>query len=227
MKVSKDNAPFDETSILSLDTLVVGPTRGSHNYIPPAGWETGVYGLKAELFIAGNSYTSSLEATISAGTQATIGPVTQSPILATPTSESAVQSMPTTAAASMPESTRGPHPTQGPAPTPVISESPASSAAVAELGIADISAKVSDLGVVFEKVVLVSPDRRANVEIPQGTLALSAQGRPLTGLEIRRKDSPAPLPPDAKLIGIVYAFGLAGSAFSPPINGIRPPRNCP
>ena len=91
LKVSKDNAPFDETSILSLDTLVVGPTRGSHNYIPPAGWETGVYGLKAELFIAGNSYTSSSEATISAGTQATTGPVTQSPILATPTSESAVQ----------------------------------------------------------------------------------------------------------------------------------------
>lgn len=222
LKVSKDNAPFDETSILSLDTLVVGTTRGSHNYILPAGWESGVYGLKAELFIAGNPYTSSLEATISAGSQAMVGPVTQSPFLPTPRAENVAPTTLAPAGSSTPESTNDPQTTPGntasPAATPISSDLLPSSAALAELGTADISAKVSDLGVMLEKVVLVSLDRRANVEIPQGTLALSAQGRPLSMLEIRPSDSPTALPPDTQLIGVVYAFGPAGSRFSPPVS---------
>ena len=207
LKVSKDNAPFDETSILSLDTLVVGTTRGSHNYIPPAGWESGVYGLKAELFIAGNPYTSSLEATISAGSQAMVGPVTQSPFLPTPRAENVAPTTLVPAGSSTPESTNDPQTTPGntasPAATPISS---------------DLLPSSETLGVMLEKVVLVSLDRRANVEIPQGTLALSAQGRPLSMLEIRPSDSPTALPPDTQLIGVVYAFGPAGSRFSPPVS---------
>lgn len=207
LKVSKDNAPFDETSILSLDTLVVGTTRGSHNYIPPAGWESGVYGLKAELFITSNPYTSSLEATISAGSQAMVGPVTQSPFLPTPRAENVAPTTLVPAGSSTPESTNDPQTTPGntasPAATPISS---------------DLLPSSETLGVMLEKVVLVSLDRRANVEIPQGTLALSAQGRPLSMLEIRPSDSPTALPPDTQLIGVVYAFGPAGSRFSPPVS---------
>lgn len=222
LKVTKDNAPFNETSILSLDTLVVGTTRGSRNYIPPADWESGVYKFKAELFVAGSAYISSLEATISAGPQAMVGSVTETPFLPTPMVETALPPMPTPAATFTPESTNGPQPTPGntarPAATPILSDSLISSPAVAVLGTADISAKVSDLGVVLEKVVLVSLDGRANVEIPQGTLALSAEEQPLSVLEIRPADSPTPLLPDTKLIGVVYAFGPAGPTFSPQVN---------
>ena len=233
LKVSKDNVPLEEASILTLDTLEIGATRGSHNYIPQAGWVAGSYRLAAALLIEGRPYTSSLEAEITAGPQRGGGLSTETP--APPTAIAATAALPTPTLAPTPSPNTKLEPTSIPEPKPESRGNPAAKAApsgtgdetsssvglssvVPGLSITDISSRVSELGVVQEKVVLVSLDRLATLEISEGTLALGAEGQALTALEIRPAVQPIPLPKDTSLIGVVYEFGPSGATFSPPVS---------
>ena len=108
--------------------------------------------------------------------------------------------------------------TQSAATTPAV----ASASGVATL---DLAGKVSSNGQITQDIILVSQDRRATIEIPEGTLAFNAQGTPLASLRVRPADRPNSLPEGFSVIGIVYEFGPDGATFSPPVSvslGYRP-----
>lgn len=61
LKVSHDGEALEEVSLLSLSQLTLGDISGSRDYIPPGGWESGIYTFQAELYVGGKLYTTSLE----------------------------------------------------------------------------------------------------------------------------------------------------------------------
>lgn len=223
LKVGKDNAPFDETSMLALDTLDIGSTSGSYNYIPQAGWGLGVYSFRADLSIGGRPYTSSLETEITVEPQALTAPIAETAVPATstptPTSKPTPTSTPTTPPTQTPVPTNTPEPEPEKTAEPVATTSPpAAVGATSFTTFADLSGKVSESGLILEKVVLVSQDQRATIEIPEGTLALNAQGEPLGIIEIRQADTAFSVPQNASILGAVYDLAPNGATFLPPLN---------
>jgi len=61
LKVSHDNAPLDEATLVNLSPLEKGKMELSYNYIPAEGWQQGIYRFKLELNMGGEVYTTSLE----------------------------------------------------------------------------------------------------------------------------------------------------------------------
>lgn len=67
LKVSRDGQALEEVSLLSLSQLTLGDISGSRDYIPPGGWESGIYTFQAELYAGGKLYTTSLEEELDTG----------------------------------------------------------------------------------------------------------------------------------------------------------------
>lgn len=208
LNVRKDGADLEETPILSLDNLNVGSTTGSHNYIPSAGWSSGIYRLKVDLYIGGGLYTTSLDTELAVDMEASVP--------APPAVATQAPSTPTLVPA-----TPVPLPTQSIAPTRMAAEASAATpvaGSTSDVARLDLAGKVSSNGQVLQDIILVSQDRRATIKIPEGALAFGAQGQPLAFLEIRQAPQPNSLQPDNSLIGVAYDFGPDDATFAPPAN---------
>ena len=217
LNVTTNDTPLEETPILTLDTLDVGSTSGSHNYIPAAGWSQGLYRFRIDLYIAGELYTTSLDAELFVEPVSSPSPTLPAAV-GTPTITTTTADAPTLVVRATP--TPGPASTKTPVTTATVSPAPApttEAGLVAATTVIDLSAKVSDIGRVLEEIGLISQDLRATIEIPEGTTALTAEGAPLGRIEIRAAAKPYAAPPDASIIGAVYNLSPNGATFSPPI----------
>lgn len=222
LNVSKDETPFEEASILTLDALNIGSTRGSHNYIPAAGWSQGLYGLRLDLYIRGRLYTTSLDSEIVVEPLSTTSPVPTAQATSAPAPSNATPTPAPTLTLVVPAApTLSPAPTQTPVSIATVTLSPASTPEAGPfvaVAMADISAKVSDTGRVLEDIKLTSRDQRATIKIPEGTVALTAQGSPIKRIEILDASQPFSPLHDASILGSVYNFSPDGATFSPPIS---------
>jgi len=84
-------------------------------------------------------------------------------------------------------------------------------------GTTDVSGIVSTAGIFQESATALSEDRLCTLDIPTGTVGLTAELEPLTEITIVIIDEPPPPPEDANVIGLVYDFGPDGAIFEPPI----------
>jgi type 1 fimbria pilin len=67
LKVTKDGAPLDETTLATLAPLEKGRVGLSYNYMPAGGWRKASYGFKLELHIGGEPYVTSKEEKLELG----------------------------------------------------------------------------------------------------------------------------------------------------------------
>ncbi|MCJ7655397.1 MAG: hypothetical protein MUO97_08910 [Dehalococcoidia bacterium] len=67
LKVTKGDAPLDETTLATLAPLEKGRVGLSYNYIPGGGWRKASYGFKLELHIGGKPYVTSKEEKLELG----------------------------------------------------------------------------------------------------------------------------------------------------------------
>jgi hypothetical protein len=67
LKVNKDGAPLDETTLATLAPLEIGRVGLSYNYIPAGGWRKASYGFMLELNIDGKPYVTSKEEKLELG----------------------------------------------------------------------------------------------------------------------------------------------------------------
>jgi hypothetical protein len=67
LKVTKGDAPLDETTLATLAPLEKGRVGLSYNYIPAGGWRKASYGFKLELHIGGEPYVTSKEEKLDLG----------------------------------------------------------------------------------------------------------------------------------------------------------------
>jgi len=67
LKVTKDSAPLDETTLATLTPLEIGRVGLSYNYIPGGGWHKASYGFKLELHINDKPYITSKEEKLELG----------------------------------------------------------------------------------------------------------------------------------------------------------------
>ncbi len=58
LKASVDGEPVEEFSLFSRSRLVVGITRGSRDYVPSKGWQTGTYSFQTNLYVSGKYYAT-------------------------------------------------------------------------------------------------------------------------------------------------------------------------
>jgi hypothetical protein len=84
-------------------------------------------------------------------------------------------------------------------------------------GTTDISAVVTTSGRFLEDVIASSHDNKCSVFIPEGTIGLDADLKPITQLSIVPMTDPPDPPADNNIIGIPYDFGPTGATFDPPI----------
>ena len=77
LKVSLDNAPLEEVSLINLNPLPKSKQELNYNYIPAGGWTDSAYGFKLELLTDGEVYTTSPEKVLgeSGNTNTSSGPV--------------------------------------------------------------------------------------------------------------------------------------------------------
>jgi hypothetical protein len=78
LKVTKNGAPLDETTLATLAPLEKGRVGLSYNYIPAGGWQKTTYTFKLELDIGGKPYVSSKEEKLelgAGGSSATAGTI--------------------------------------------------------------------------------------------------------------------------------------------------------
>ena len=67
LKVNKDGAPLDETTLATLSPLEKGRVGLSYNYIPGGGWKKASYAFKLELHINDKPYITSKEEKLELG----------------------------------------------------------------------------------------------------------------------------------------------------------------
>ena len=67
LKVTKDSAPLDETTLATLSPLEKGRVGLNYNYIPGDGWQKATYTFKLELHIDGKPYVTSKEEKLELG----------------------------------------------------------------------------------------------------------------------------------------------------------------
>jgi len=79
------------------------------------------------------------------------------------------------------------------------------------------SLPISDEGEIEETIEATSEDGKLTMTIPEGTIALDAEGEPLETLEAAVDETPPDPPEDAHVIGLAYDFGPDGATFDPPI----------
>jgi len=84
-------------------------------------------------------------------------------------------------------------------------------------GTTDVRGMISDVGIFTEPVTAISVDGLCTLDIPEGTVGLTADLEPLTEITIVIMDEPPPPPEAAHIIGLVYDFQPSGATFEPPI----------
>jgi len=75
---------------------------------------------------------------------------------------------------------------------------------------------ISDEGVIQEEIVATSEDENLTITIEAGTIALDAEGEPLSTLTVDVDPNP-PEPPEGTYLIAAYDFGPDGATFAPPI----------
>jgi len=76
---------------------------------------------------------------------------------------------------------------------------------------------ISSTGVIQRTITATSADGKLTITIPQGTIALDKDGRPLTSLTAVTNSNPSTPPAGKNIIGLAYEFSPAGATFNPPI----------
>ena len=66
LKVSQNDVPIEEATLITLSPLEKGKIELSYNYIPAEGWEEGIYRFKLELNIGGEVYITTAEKELNA-----------------------------------------------------------------------------------------------------------------------------------------------------------------
>ncbi|MBA7704762.1 hypothetical protein ES703_113580 [subsurface metagenome] len=84
-------------------------------------------------------------------------------------------------------------------------------------GTTKVSGDVDSKGVFEETVTATSKDKLCHLTIPEGTVGLTEEQRPLRRITMEVMDEPPPPPEDADVIGLPYDFGPDGTTFNPPI----------
>ncbi len=84
-------------------------------------------------------------------------------------------------------------------------------------GTTDITGFVNTEGRFTEDLQAYSLDNRCLVNIPSGTVGLTADLQPLTEISIEPMTTPPDPPAGSQIIGIPYQFGPEGATFDPPI----------
>ena len=81
----------------------------------------------------------------------------------------------------------------------------------------DLSDYVDDDGRFIRDFSTESSNSKVKLSVPENTVGLTAQGEPLSEININQMDEP-PLPPEShNVIGLAYEFGPEGATFNPPI----------
>jgi hypothetical protein len=76
---------------------------------------------------------------------------------------------------------------------------------------------ISSEGEILKTVTVISADGNLTITIPEGTIALDKDGKPLEFLKTAVDESPPDPPEDAYIIGLAYDFGPEGATFDPSI----------
>jgi len=63
-----------------------------------------------------------------------------------------------------------------------------------------------------------SQDAKAQVTVPAGTIGLTAEGEPLTGISVTENTLPPPAPADHAVVALTYNFGPEGATFDTPVS---------
>jgi len=73
LNVNYAGVALEEVPMLSLSELTLGDISGSRDYVPPQGWQTGAYTFQAELRVAGQPYSTTLEEVLDVTVPAAVG----------------------------------------------------------------------------------------------------------------------------------------------------------
>jgi hypothetical protein len=81
----------------------------------------------------------------------------------------------------------------------------------------DLSSVIDSQGIFTQPVTFTSSDGLVSLDIPSGTVGLTANGTPLTQLSVLPVASPPAPPSWDNFIGLAYDFELSGATFNPAI----------
>jgi len=87
----------------------------------------------------------------------------------------------------------------------------------APAGVTYVYEDVSSSGEFTADVSIESGDGNVELDIPEGTIGLSEQGRRLVSIEVQEMEDPPDPPAESEVIGLVYDFGPDGATFDPAI----------
>jgi hypothetical protein len=82
----------------------------------------------------------------------------------------------------------------------------------------EIEGRIDEGGKVKETMQLGSSDGAMKLGVPDGTSAVSAQGKPLKTIDLRLVEEPPIAPETNEIIGHGYDLGPDGSTFNPPLS---------
>ncbi len=169
-------------------------------------WQTGTYYVKADLVVSDGGETH----TYSSASQSFAVTAPSSPALGG--GGGSVAPSPSSTAAP----TTSPVHTPSPAGTPELSPPPPPpTLEPKDVAITKLIDKIDPDGVLTETVILTSHDSTTVLEIPVGTMALDADGEPLTQVMVQSPASPAPIPSGVTMMTMLD-LTPDGATFDPP-----------
>ena len=86
-----------------------------------------------------------------------------------------------------------------------------------EAGVTSLAGSINSQGVFTRSVTASSDDGKVRLDIAQGTIGKTKDGRPLSQISIKRMTSPPAPPSQANVIGLAYDFLPEGATFAPPV----------
>jgi hypothetical protein len=105
-----------------------------------------------------------------------------------------------------PQTTSSPTPSVSPTPTPSLTPAPTP---------LELTIGVDTNGVVQQAMELTSPDGLIKIQIASGVIALTAEGTPLTTIQVQSDKQPPEPPSGFQTVGPVYDLGPQGATFNP------------
>jgi len=84
-------------------------------------------------------------------------------------------------------------------------------------GVTFVYEDVTSSGEFTDDVSIESGDGNVELDIPEGTIGLSEQGRRLVSIEVQEMEDPPDPPAESEVIGLTYDFEPDGATFDPAI----------
>jgi hypothetical protein len=183
--------------------------------VDTTSWATLRYYARVDVDCGTHTYSSSAVSFTVASAPAPAGGGAPEP---TPTPTPTTTPTPTPTPTLIPTPT--PTPTLIPTPTPTPTLTPTPTPTPPTPMRIDLSDVIDEDGMVQADIHYSTTDGMMEIEISSGTIALTADGKPLQSIEVDvvvvSEEIPPP-PPGAYIIGYAYDLGPAGATFNPPI----------